>query len=213
MRPLLKLFCSVTLLAMALGLLVTASAAYGRSMPAPAWERLTQCSQPCWANVLPGITTIREAHRLYTESLGLLVSPRFYRTPNDAPFRWVVNRVPLSPALTADEPVPVLYVQPTTRLTAGELVARYGQPDRVQTAVVLTGTDCATHPGERCIVFTLIYDKLGMDAATDPLLGYSLPPGAPIFSFTFARNPDYLADGNQPWRGFGTFATYRLVVP
>lgn len=208
----LRLLTTIVLIIFALAGLIVAACAQGRTTPAPNWTAFTECAQPCWAGILPGVTTVAEAHLRYTATLGLLASPRFYRTRPEAPFRFVVNRVPVSPANPAESPVPVLYVLPISTITVGDLIIRFGPPDRIQSVVVLNGADCNVYLGERCIVFTLIYDRLGLDAATDPLRGRALTPSAPVYNLTFSRDPDYLAYGSDPWRGFGSFTGYRLIV-
>jgi len=175
----------------------------GTSVRAAWWEPLMACEQPCWGGVQPGRTTVTAAASIFTETLGLLVSPRYYRTPPSATYQYNLGRVFIPDAVI----LPALYVYPQTPLTFGEFFLKFGPPERVQVVSVRSFRDCSMN-GVRCSVFTLLYPQLGINLITQPAPDRTLRPDLNIATLTFSRDAEFLELETGRWRGFGGAGLY-----
>ncbi len=167
------------------------------------WESLMDCEQPCWGGVQPGRTTVADAGSIFTETLSLLVSPRYYRTPPSAMYQYNLGRVFIPDAVI----LPALYIYPQTPFTLGEFVLKFGPPERVQVVSVRSFRDCSAN-GVRCSVFTLLYPQLGINLITQPAPDRILRPALNIATLTLSRDAEFLALETGKWRGFGAAGLY-----
>jgi hypothetical protein len=220
-------------------MVISAFILYGRAIPAPIWSAFfpADCPQPCWAGVRPGVTTVGEAHRIFTEQYNLRANPRSYTTRDSAvnpeqnqPFRFTVSRLRGEPdskvILNFEVQIRSGETIPSAPMTVGDLINQLGAPTYVSVSNVYTGgslnfyrsavTACSTRNTFECNRFVLNFAHRGITAETYLSEGRALRPDLLVSSLTFTPvDPSIrrvIGRSGAEWRGFGTIDEYGVRV-
>lgn len=185
---------------------------------------LQPCAPPCWQGITPGQSNAADVRRIlptlpFIQSGSIEEQP--YPEGNGSAFSWFyLHPGGFGSILLLDDRVSTIEARPGFQLELGEVVERFGSPERFYPANV-RGPDggfyivSLYYPGEGLVFFTSRLPQLPLDATE-----YTVSPNFLVDKVvylepgTFEEVIHRLTPGAEelfikdslPWKGFGTFA-------